>query len=122
MKAIAKNVDMKPRKGSLVASLVRGKGVVQASLILKGNSSKAAKLISKTLLSAVANAENNSGSRRDELMICDLQISRGTHLKRSRSANKGQRHPKRVYRANVRVGLCTRESKKAENTNVGSTS
>ena len=121
MKAKAKNVDMKPRKGALVATLVRGKGVMEARLILKGHSSKAARLIYKTLASAVANAENNSGSRRDDLMISDLQVSRGTHLKRHRSANKGQRHPKRMYRANVIVGLKMRELKKAENTNAGST-
>ena len=58
-RAITRFVRLSPRKARLVADLVRGKSALEALDILEFTNKKAARIISKTLASAVANATNN---------------------------------------------------------------
>lgn len=60
-KAMARTVRVSPRKTRLVLDLIRGKNVADAIAILKFTPNKAARVIEKTLNSAIANAENNFG-------------------------------------------------------------
>ena len=55
-RAITRYVRMSPRKARLVADLVRGKSALEALDILEFTNKKAARLIKKTLASAIANA------------------------------------------------------------------
>ena len=64
-RAIAKGVRIPPRKARLVIDLIRGKNVVEADKILNNLNKEAARLIRKVLTSAVANAENNMGLKKD---------------------------------------------------------
>ena len=70
-RAIAKNVKIAPRKARLVIDLVRGKDVIEADIILSNLNKEAARLIRKVLTSAVANAENNLGSDKENLFVSE---------------------------------------------------
>ena len=69
VKAIEKYMRMSPRKVALVLDLVRGKQVDEALGLLKMTSKGSALAVSKAILSAAANAENNFGLSRDDLFI-----------------------------------------------------
>ena len=57
--ALHKMAIIAPRKARMTLDLIRGKSVVEARGILKTTNTKASRLISKVLDSAVANAVNN---------------------------------------------------------------
>ena len=61
VRAYAKGVDQTPRKVSLVASLVRGRTVADALVILENVPKRAALPVKKAIASAAANATNNHG-------------------------------------------------------------
>ena len=68
-KAILRSARISPQKARLVADQVRGLPVGRATDLLKFSDKKAAHLVKKVLLSAVANAENNLGADVDELKV-----------------------------------------------------
>ena len=59
VKANHKNARISAQKARLVADMVRGKQVEDALNILTFSPQKAAMLVRKVMLSAIANAENN---------------------------------------------------------------
>jgi large subunit ribosomal protein L22 len=59
-KAIARYVRITPRKARLVVDLVRGRNVENALELLDVMPKKAARIVAKTLRSALANAEDRS--------------------------------------------------------------
>ena len=61
VKSIAKDIAQTPRKISLVASLVRGRSVNDAVVILEHTPKRAALAVKKAIESARANAINNHG-------------------------------------------------------------
>ena len=70
-KAMARTVRVSPRKTRLVLDLIRGKNVADAIAILKFTPNKAARIVEKTLNSAIANAENNFGLEKAKMCIRD---------------------------------------------------
>jgi large subunit ribosomal protein L22 len=77
---------------------------------------KAAKLILKTLLSAIANAENNNNMDIDELMIKTIHVDQGPVMKRMRPRARGRsdRILKPSSHITVVVGEQTRSEEKGE--------
>src|SRR5262245_57859673 len=69
VKAVEKYLRMSPRKVRLVLDTVRGKQVDQAIGILRMTSKGSAEAVSKAINSAAANAENNFGLSREDLVI-----------------------------------------------------
>jgi len=57
-KAVTKYVRISPRKVRLILDMIRKQSVQKAFLILQGTKKKGARLVSKTLKSALANAQN----------------------------------------------------------------
>ncbi len=70
-RALVRGITMSPRKMRVVANLVRGKGVEEAVGLLDLMPKKAARLISKAVKSAAANAEEKSGG---DVSVEDLHI------------------------------------------------
>ena len=70
-RALVRGISMSPRKMRVVANLVRGKGVEEAVGMLDLMPKKAARLISKAVKSAAANAEEKSGG---DVSVEDLKI------------------------------------------------
>lgn len=81
-KAVARHVRMSPRKMRIVANMVRGKRVDEAMGVLKMMPKKAASVIHKLLISAVANAEHQGQQDVDSLVIATCTVDAGPILKR----------------------------------------
>lgn len=84
MEASAKlsTVRLSPRKTRLVVDMIRGRGIQDALNILKFSPQPSAKLVSKLLSSAVANAEQKGVADVDRLYVKMIFVDGGTVLKR----------------------------------------
>ncbi|URJ26569.1 50S ribosomal protein L22 [Blochmannia endosymbiont of Camponotus modoc] len=78
------------QKLRLVVNTVRGKKVSQALDILKYTNKKSAKLVKKTLESAIANAEHNDSSDINNLKIIKVFVDNGPIIKRIMPRAKGR--------------------------------
>jgi large subunit ribosomal protein L22 len=105
-KAILRGARISSLKARLVADQVRGLPVGRATNLLQFSDKKAAVLIKKVLLSAVANAENNLGADVDELKVATITVDDGPQLKRmhARAKGRGSRIIKRTSHITVVVG------------------
>jgi len=90
VRAVSKYIRVSPHKARLVANLVRGKMVGDALTILRFTPKKSARHISKTLRSAVANAENTKAMDVENLFIKTILIDEGPRLKRWRPRAMGR--------------------------------
>lgn len=101
--AIARGVTQTPRKVSLIAALVRGRTVADASVILQHTPKRAAAPILKVISSASANAMHSFGLKEDSLIIKSLQITSGPRLKRFRPAARGRALPYEKRTSHIRA-------------------
>jgi len=90
VKAVTRYVRIAPRKVRIVTELVKGKPAEEALTILKFLPKKAARLVSKTLQSAVANAEQNPNIDVDTLYIKRIYVDGGPSMKRWRARAMGR--------------------------------
>ena len=91
-KAMARTVRVSPRKTRLVLDLIRGKNVADAIAILKFTPNKA-RVVEKVLNSAIANAENNFGLEKANLVVSETFANEGPTMKRFRPRAKGSASP-----------------------------
>ena len=103
VRAYAKNVDQTPRKVSLVASLVRGRSVADAIVILNHTPKRAVRPLLKAIESAQANAVNNHGYDPKTLTIATLSVTTGTRLKRFNPASRGRALPFEKKSSNILI-------------------
>jgi len=105
-KAILRSARISAQKVRLVADQVRGMDVGNATNLLAFSNKKAAHLVKKVLLSAIANAENNLGADVDELKVAKIFVDDGPVLKRmhARAKGRGTRISKRTSHITVVVG------------------
>ena len=103
VQAIAKGVRISPRKISVVASLVRGRTVADALVILDHTPRRSATAVKKTIQSARANAEHNHNFKPDTLQIVEITVTPGPRLKRYRPAAHGRALPFERKTAHIRV-------------------
>jgi len=71
-----------PRKLNLVAGMIRGKTVVRALDELTFSPKRIAQDVKKTLISAIANAENNHHLDVDRLVVTEAIVGQGVVMKR----------------------------------------
>ena len=107
-RATAKTVRVSPRKSRLVIDLIRNKSVGEAVSILKFSPNKAAGIIEKVLMSAVANAENNFDLDVEDLVISEAFINEGPTMKRFRPRAKGSASPINKRTSHVTVVVSER--------------
>jgi large subunit ribosomal protein L22 len=81
-RAVTKYIRISPYKVRRVIDLVRGKPVDEALSILNYMPHKAAREVSRTIKSAVANAENNFDMDPTDLMVKIVFADEGPRLKR----------------------------------------
>ena len=103
VRAYAKNVDQTPRKVSLVASLIRGRTVADAIVILNHTPKRAVRPLLKALESAKANAINNHGFDGKTLTIATLSVTTGTRMKRFKPASRGRALPFQKKSSNILI-------------------
>src|ERR671910_3545048 len=81
-RAITKFIRLSPRKVRLVVDQIRGKGVEEALNILKVTPKRYALVVSKTLRSAVANAESTQSVDVDQLYVKQVTVDEAGMWKR----------------------------------------
>ncbi|MDD4352608.1 MAG: 50S ribosomal protein L22 [Candidatus Gracilibacteria bacterium] len=108
MKSNCKYIRISPRKANLIADLVRGKNVEEAISLLKFLPKKAADILYKIVLSAVANAENNLKLDRKTLYIKTIVVNKAPTLKRGQPVSRGRWHPIKKRNSHITVELATR--------------
>ena len=110
--SIHKGAQIAPRKARMTLDLIRGKSVSQAEAILLTTNTKASRLISKVLDSAVANAVNNLSLKEENLYVSECYINPGPILKRIKfgSRTKVDRRDKRTSHIFVKVSDGVKEA------------
>ena len=87
--ATLKYARISSRKVKIVADLIKGKNVDEATAILKYTPKASSEVLEKLLKSAIANAENNHNMAHEKLYVADIYANQGPTLKRIRPAAKG---------------------------------
>lgn len=92
MEALAKHkfARSSAQKARLVADQIRGLSVDKALNVLTYSPKKAAELVKKVLLSAIANAEHNEGADIDTLKVKTVFVDDGPSMKRIKPRAKGR--------------------------------
>ena len=108
-KATAKYVRVSSRKAKLVADLIRGKSIGEALSVMTLTPTKAATIIEKVVLSAMANAENNHGMNPDKLYIDQIYANQGPTLKRYKAGPQGRAFPIKKRTSHISVVLKEQE-------------
>ena len=93
VKAINKNVRTSPRKLALVCNFIKGKKADIALRDLEFTRKKIAKEVSKTVKSAISNAENNHQYDIDNLFVKEAYVGKSLVMKRYRPRAKGRASP-----------------------------
>ena len=105
-RAVTKYIRISPRKARLAAGVIRGNSAEEALTQLQYAGMKGARLLIKTLKSAIANAETVHGADRRDLKVKEVRIDPGPTIKRAKPKNRGGRAPinKRTSHFTVVVG------------------
>lgn len=112
VRAYSKGVAQAPRKVGLVASLVRGRQVADALVILEHVPRRAATPVKKAIESAQANATNNFGLDAKTLAIATISVTAGTRLRRFIPASRGRALPYEKITSNILIEVVGTEKPK----------
>ena len=105
VQARTKYARMSPKKVIEVARAIRGKNANAAVELLKFIPRKSAALLSKTLQSAIANAENNHDLSADTLVVETATVEQGPALKRFKAAARGGVARRKKRMSHIRIVL-----------------
>ena len=108
VRAIARFVPMSPRKVRLVVDSVRGLGANEALNLLKFMPKAAAGPVSKAIRSAIANAEENQGWSRDDLIVSEIKADEGPRRQWRRFGARGRFKPMVKRSSHITVVLSER--------------
>jgi large subunit ribosomal protein L22 len=114
VRAYAKGIDQTPRKVSLVASLVRGRSVDDAVVILSHTPKRAAKPVKKTIESARANAINNHNLEGKSLIISTMSVTSDKRMKRYKANAMGRPMRFQKRSSNILVEVVGNEKPKKQ--------
>lgn len=90
IKAVAKYIRMSPTKVRRVLNQIRGKSYKDALMILEFMPYSACEPVLNVLQSAAANAQNNNGLQKNDLLINRAFADAGPVLKRFRPRSQGR--------------------------------
>jgi len=120
VRSIYKYARISPLKAREVTREIQGLPVSAALDLLTFTPKKAAFLISKTLKSAIANAENNANLKPDGLVVKEAIVGEGPTLKRIMARARGSASRIQKRTSHIRIVLSneipieTRETRKAK--------
>ena len=103
--ALTRNARMSPKKVREVARTIQGRKAPAAVEYLTLIPRKSARLLVKTLKSAIANAENNNNLASDTLTVKSAVVENGPVLKRFKAGAKGTAMPRRKKMSHIRIVL-----------------
>ena len=105
VQALTRYARMSPKKMRDISRIIQGRKAAEAVDYLNLIPRKSAKLIAKTLKSAIANAENNNNLSADSLTIKFALIENGPVLKRFKAGARGTAMPRRKKMSHIRIVL-----------------
>lgn len=92
-RAFNKMIRISHQKLNLVCDMVRGMPVARAIDVLKFSKKRVSNEVLKTLLSAIANAENNKKLPADTLFIKEIWCGKALTMKRIMAGPRGSARP-----------------------------
>ena len=113
IRAVNKNVRCSPRKLSLVCNFIKGKKADLALRDLEFSRKRIAKDVSKTVKSAISNAENNYQYDIDNLFVKEAYVGKSLVMKRYRPRAKGRASPIKKPFSRITIVLEEKKEKKA---------
>ena len=114
VKAINKNVRSSPRKLALVLNYIKGKKADLALRDLEFTRKRIAQDVSKTVKSAISNAENNHQYDIDNLFVKEAYVGKSLVMKRFRPRAKGRASPIKKPFSTITIILEEKKEKKKE--------
>lgn len=93
-----------PRKARLVADLIRGKRVDEAQALLQFSPKRAGVMVSKTLKSAIAQAEA-ADAQYDRLFVAETKVDDSFQIKRFQPKDRGRAHPIIKRTTHITIGV-----------------
>jgi len=105
VQSLTRYARMSPKKVREVARTIQGRKAADAVEYLTLIPLKSARLIVKTLKSAIANAENNNNLSSDSLIVKSAIIENGPVLKRFKAGARGTAMPRRKKMSHIRIVL-----------------
>jgi len=109
--AVARYVPMSAQKVRLVVDLVRGRKAEEALELLRFTPKAAARPVSKVLRSAIANAEENFGVNRSELVVFQITADEAPTRRWRRFGARGRFKP--ILRRASHITVVLREHEAA---------
>ncbi len=114
-RAVARDLRMSPRKVRLVVDQIRGCSVTEAYSLLQFSKKAASVPVSKTLRSAVANAQDKADRDGDTVDVDDLFVSQafvdeGPTLRRWKAAAQGRAMPRRRRTSHITLVVKSKEN------------
>ena len=103
--ATTKYAKMSPAKVGEVTRMIHGKHAAEALELLRVIPRKSARLIEKTLKSAIANATNNAKLAADVLVVKEAVANEGPRLKRFQPKARGSAGPIIKRLSHIRIVL-----------------
>ena len=105
VQAITRNVRMSPQKMREVVRQIQGLPAERALAVLAVVPRKSARLVAKTLKSAIANAENNNKLKPETLRVKEAVAGTAMRIKRFTPKARGSAGPIIKRRCHVRITL-----------------
>jgi large subunit ribosomal protein L22 len=105
VQAITRNARMSPQKVREVVRQIQGLKAQQAQAVLAAVPRKAARLVAKTLESALANAENNRKLKPENLRIKEAVVGRGPVTRRFVPKARGSAGPILKRSSHIKIVL-----------------
>tara|TARA_B100000886_G_scaffold340015_1_gene307474 strand:+ start:2328 stop:2687 length:360 start_codon:yes stop_codon:yes gene_type:complete len=112
VRAINKNVRTSPRKLALICNFIKGKKADIALRDLEFTRKRIAKDVSKTVKSAISNAENNNQFDIDNLFVKEAFVGKSIVMKRYRPRAKGRASPIKKPYSRLTIILEEKKGKK----------
>ena len=112
IKAINKNIRSSPRKLSLILNYIKGKKADVALRDLEFTRKRVAADVSKTVKSAISNAENNFQYDIDNLFVKEAYVGKSLVMKRFRPRAKGRASPIKKPFSRITIILEEKKEKK----------
>jgi large subunit ribosomal protein L22 len=103
--AITKNVRMSAQKMRELVRQIQGLPALQAQAVLAVVPRKSARVVAKTLKSAIANAENNNGAKPETLRVHEAVAGTATTFRRFTPKARGSAGPILKRNCHVKIVL-----------------
>jgi large subunit ribosomal protein L22 len=107
--AITKNVRMSAQKMREVVRQIQGLPAMKAQAVLAVVPRKSARWVSKTLKSAIANAENNNGAKLENLWVREAVAGTATSFRRFTPKARGSAGPIIKRNCHIKIVLSDEE-------------